>query len=216
MTRLMAERRQTLLRSARETAARLEEPAARQAAAALAILHRSGVEGLRRVLRRDVRVLTGATAVHWQRFATAVRPLLEQIAKDSGQEEAAFFLGWVKRLARVDPGATRQAWPARPGPALPAAGDSVEAELLEERTRRGGWKARDPVSGLTGPIQSSGDIPSTAKPGDRLMLVVASVTPNEMAFRFPRPEAEDRARRGAAARQEQRRRNPPERRPRSR
>jgi len=69
--------------------------------------------------------------------------------------------------------------------ALPKPGDRVEATLLEERTKKGGWKARHEPSGLAGPVQNTGDVPATAKAGDRLTLVVASVTAREIAFRFP-------------------------------
>lgn len=69
--------------------------------------------------------------------------------------------------------------------ALPKPGDRVEAALLEERTKKGGWKARHEPSGLAGPVQNTGDVPATAKAGDRLTLVVASVTAREIAFRFP-------------------------------
>ncbi|MBX6330500.1 MAG: type III-B CRISPR module RAMP protein Cmr6 [Gemmatimonadaceae bacterium] len=79
---------------------------------------------------------------------------------------------------------------ARPAPTaagglLPRAGDRVEATLLEERTKKGGWKARHEPSGLSGPIHNSGDVPAEKKAGDRLTLEVASVTTQQMAFRFP-------------------------------
>ncbi len=69
--------------------------------------------------------------------------------------------------------------------ALPKPGDRVEATLLEERTKKGGWKARHELSGLTGPVQDTGNVPASAKAGDRLTLVVASITAREIAFRFP-------------------------------
>jgi CRISPR-associated protein Cmr6 len=69
---------------------------------------------------------------------------------------------------------------------LPKAGDRVEATLLEERTKKGGWKARHEPTGLAGPIHNSADVPAGAKPGDRLTLEVASVNPREIAFRVPR------------------------------
>ncbi|MBP7569106.1 MAG: type III-B CRISPR module RAMP protein Cmr6 [Acidobacteria bacterium] len=74
---------------------------------------------------------------------------------------------------------------AAPGGMLPKSGDRVEATLLEERTKKGGWKARHEPSGLVGPIQNTAEVPADAKPGDRLMLVVASVKEREMHFRFP-------------------------------
>lgn len=70
----------------------------------------------------------------------------------------------------------------------PKPGNLVEATLLEERTRKGGWKARHEPSGLAGPVQNSVDVPPTATPGSRLTLVVASVTDREMAFRVPPAE----------------------------
>lgn len=74
---------------------------------------------------------------------------------------------------------------AAPGGPLPKPGDRVEATLLEERTRKGGWKARHEPSGLAGPIQNSAAVPATEKAGGRLTLVVASVSAGEIAFRVP-------------------------------
>lgn len=67
----------------------------------------------------------------------------------------------------------------------PRAGERVEAVLLEERTKKGGWKARHEPSGLTGPIQNSGDVPSTMNTGDRVELVVAISKGAESAFKYP-------------------------------
>jgi len=74
---------------------------------------------------------------------------------------------------------------AAPGGMLPKSGDRVEATLLEERTKKGGWKARHEPSGLAGPIQNSADVPAAEKAGNRLTLVVASVSAREIAFRVP-------------------------------
>lgn len=68
---------------------------------------------------------------------------------------------------------------------LPAAGERVQAVLLEGKTKKGGWKARHETSGLPGPIQNTGDAPSDAEPGQRVDLVVASANPREIAFRWP-------------------------------
>jgi CRISPR-associated protein Cmr6 len=78
---------------------------------------------------------------------------------------------------------------------LPRPGDRVEAQLLEERTRRGGWRAVHAPSGLSGPIQNSGDVPSDRKAGDVLELIVASATERGLDFRYPTPADEARARR---------------------
>ena len=72
---------------------------------------------------------------------------------------------------------------------LPQANDRVEAELLEEKTKKGGWKAKHPDSGLDGPIQDTGNVPTDAKPGQRVTLTVAYATPQEIAFRWAPPKA---------------------------
>lgn len=72
-----------------------------------------------------------------------------------------------------------------PAQATPKPGDRVEGVLLEERTRKGGWKARHEPSGLAGPIQNTADVPPDEKPGNRMPLIVASVSAREIAFRFP-------------------------------
>ncbi len=78
---------------------------------------------------------------------------------------------------------------------LPRPGDKVEAQLLEERTKKGGWRAMHGGSGLSGPIQNSGDVPSDKKAGDVLELIVASATERGIDFRYPTPADEVRAKR---------------------
>jgi len=78
---------------------------------------------------------------------------------------------------------------------LPRPGDRVEAQLLEERTKRGGWRARHAPSGLSGPIQNSGDVPADRNAGDVLELIVASATERGIDFRYPTPADEARAKR---------------------
>lgn len=78
-------------------------------------------------------------------------------------------------------------------PTLPAPGTTVEAQLLAERTKKRGWKARHQPSDLSGPIQNSGDVPADKKAGDTLNLIVASANQREIAFRYPTPADEQRA-----------------------
>lgn len=78
---------------------------------------------------------------------------------------------------------------------LPKPGDRVEAQLLEERTKKGGWRVIHAPSGLSGPIQNSGDVPSDRKAGDTLELIVASATERGIDFRYPTPADEARAKR---------------------
>jgi CRISPR-associated protein Cmr6 len=70
-------------------------------------------------------------------------------------------------------------------PGLPKAGDRVEAVLLKEKTRKGGWRARHVASGLAGPIQNTSAVPAEKQPGDTVTLIVRSVNPKEIAFAWP-------------------------------
>lgn len=74
---------------------------------------------------------------------------------------------------------------SRPSPQAPRPqpGQTVEAELLEERTKKGGWKACHKPSGMTGPIQNGDAVPPECQPGDKVSLIVASAT--DPAFRYP-------------------------------
>lgn len=79
--------------------------------------------------------------------------------------------------------------------ARPSPGEMVDAKLLQERTRKGGWKAMHEPSGLGGPIQNSGDVPADKNVGDTLKLIVAIANEHELAFRYPTPADEARAQR---------------------
>jgi CRISPR-associated protein Cmr6 len=79
--------------------------------------------------------------------------------------------------------------PAAPGPSSPfAPGQEVQAILLEEKTRKGGWKAQIQDAVYKGEIQNSDAVPKDRKPGDVVTLVVAT-TPDDqrayVAFRWP-------------------------------
>jgi CRISPR-associated protein Cmr6 len=76
---------------------------------------------------------------------------------------------------------------------LPLSGSGVEAVLLEEKTKKGGWRAKHEPTELTGPIQNSGEVPGDRKPGDKLTLVVASVNEREIAFRYSSASGESGA-----------------------
>jgi len=61
--------------------------------------------------------------------------------------------------------------------ALPEANNPVVAILLEEKTKKGGWKARlakgDPTPG---PIVNNSDVPADVTPGQEVTLIVSSIT----------------------------------------
>jgi CRISPR-associated protein Cmr6 len=83
---------------------------------------------------------------------------------------------------------------------LPRPGEWIDAHLLEERTRKGGWKAQHPASGLSGPIQNSHDVPAGQGPGETLQLIVAIANDRELAFRYPTPADEARTQRTSGKR----------------
>jgi CRISPR-associated protein Cmr6 len=68
---------------------------------------------------------------------------------------------------------------------LPRPGERVEATLLLERTKKGGWRAQHTATGISGPIQNSADVPSDKKPGDIVTLIVKNATEGEIGFRYP-------------------------------
>ncbi len=63
--------------------------------------------------------------------------------------------------------------PVPPPSRTPKAGDQVEVLLLEEKTKKGKWKALHEDSGLKGVVQD--DIPLKVEPGKRLPLFVHSI-----------------------------------------
>lgn len=75
--------------------------------------------------------------------------------------------------------------PSLGGLKLPSPGDRVEAVLLEEKTKKGGWKARHIATGITGPIQNSNEVPGDKNAGERVILIVTSANEREIAFRYP-------------------------------
>ena len=76
---------------------------------------------------------------------------------------------------------------------VPRPGDRVEALLLEEKTKNGGWKAKHPQSGLVGPVQNTAEVPGDKQPGETLTLIVSSVSPRDIAFKYPTAKEDERA-----------------------
>jgi CRISPR-associated protein Cmr6 len=79
---------------------------------------------------------------------------------------------------------------------MPAAGERVQAVLLEEKTKGGGWKARHAATGRVGPIVNSNDVPGDRKAGDEVELIVASINPTAIQFRFPTAQDTGRSPKG--------------------
>ncbi len=78
---------------------------------------------------------------------------------------------------------------------LPSPGTIVKAVLLEEKTKKGGWKARHVDSGCIGHIVNSEKVPGDKQPGDEVELIVASAS-DLMSFRWPTEEEKQRAQKG--------------------
>jgi CRISPR-associated protein Cmr6 len=88
---------------------------------------------------------------------------------------------------RADIGGTAGLFPEIPASTPPAAdgtprvGGRVRAELVEEKTKHGGWKAKDLTSGQVRAIQNTARVPSDKKAGDIVELEV----PNNAEFKWP-------------------------------
>jgi CRISPR-associated protein Cmr6 len=137
-------------------------------------------------------------AAHLPNLADS-RKFLEEFLKDFGndiQHRATFQPPPAPPNAGSGSGRNmpqRTAQPQQPAPpSRPQPGQRVEATLLEEKTKKGGWKARHEPSGLSGPIQNSGDVPGEKSAGDKLTLIVASANEREIAFRYPTSADEQR------------------------
>jgi CRISPR-associated protein Cmr6 len=63
------------------------------------------------------------------------------------------------------------------------AGDKVMAVLLEEKTKKGGWKAQHLDSGKSGPVINSVNVQGQA--GDRVTLIVNAVSSVDISFKWP-------------------------------
>lgn len=83
----------------------------------------------------------------------------------------------------------RETSPANPVPdGMTKPGDRVEAVLVDEKTNKGGWRAKCKSGDHAGPIQNSNEVPEDKKPGDTVTLIVA----NRTDFRWPTRADEER------------------------
>jgi hypothetical protein len=56
---------------------------------------------------------------------------------------------------------------------------------LEEKTKKGGWKAKHELSGLSGAVVNHEIVQRDAQPGDRLTLTVKSINEKMIEFKVP-------------------------------
>ena len=116
--------------------------------------------------------------------------------------------GRPNRRERKSGGAgSRTARPAKTLPAptprlLPATGERVEGVLVEEKTRKGGWKAAVEIGGrwIVGDIFNSGEVPPDAGPGLEAEVVVRVANPANASFLWLSPDVEERLKKAAAHR----------------
>jgi hypothetical protein len=69
-------------------------------------------------------------------------------------------------------------------PGLPKSGEAVQCVLLEERTRKGGWRARLAKRDLAGPVTNSAEVPPSARPGQVVELRVGAVSEDGTHIQF--------------------------------
>ncbi len=89
----------------------------------------------------------------------------------------------------------------RPRPPLPQpnhplkSGQEILGVLLEQKTKKGGWKAKDTRTGIEGNIQNSESVPPDAKPGQEVTLIVKIPNPKNASFLRPTPEIKQKLKR---------------------
>jgi CRISPR-associated protein Cmr6 len=124
----------------------------------------------------------------------AMQLLREALAEWGVGGKTSSGYGRLVDPARVNDGRQTGSFVADQPVVLPKPGELVDARLLEQRTKGGGWRAMHEPSGLSGPIHNTTDVPTDKKADDRLKLVVASANVREIAFRYPTEADQARAR----------------------
>jgi CRISPR-associated protein Cmr6 len=144
-------------------------------------LHKELLADLGERLRK--RVKDSATKGQWappRPTPAAAGPPQRRISSASALSSGGRSQSLLTRVpdsSRVPPTATVSS--------LPQPGASVDAVLLEQKTSKGGWRARHVGTDIAGPIQNSSAVPPDKRPDDTVKLFVASATPTEIAFRWP-------------------------------
>ncbi|MGH8012910.1 MAG: type III-B CRISPR module RAMP protein Cmr6 [Candidatus Binataceae bacterium] len=127
--------------------------------------------------------------------ALAMRLLLEALAEWGVGGKTSSGYGRLN-VESLEGGSQRSSVVQAKLVAPPKPGEMVEVQLLEERTKKGGWRATHEPSGWSGPIENTSDVPTDKNPGDKLKLTVkhASVSGRELTFRYPTAADEARER----------------------
>ena len=75
--------------------------------------------------------------------------------------------------------------PPPPEPYKGKSGESVDAVLLTEKTKKGGWRAQIKGHSQSGPVQNNDAVSSDVKEGNVVQLLIASINDREVAFKWP-------------------------------
>ena len=111
-------------------------------------------------------------------------------------ETRDFLRAEIERVPRAGRRVPPKPSPTRPGAGRPEPseqhpenGSLVEAVLLEERTKKGGWRARHEPSGKEGHIENTANVPVERKPGDIVELYYVK---SQRAFLWPTEDVRTR------------------------
>ena len=125
------------------------------------------------------------------------KKLLEERAKEVGSSSGAGGpsgprggRGGRRRSSARQPSASPPPFdgaPPKRREGLPRGGDRVDVNLIEEKTKKGGWKFRHEATGLEGSFVNSADVPSTAMAGQAVPVIVQFANEREMSARWPEP-----------------------------
>ena len=146
-------------------------------------------------------------AVHLGGAKTGGKRIVEDLHGEPFVAMAAALFGGEARGAARKGGPPDRGRPAPGSPpprptVLPAAGQQVRAVLIDEKTKRGGWKAETVgTTRVVGHILNSDEVPPDAGPGLEEELVVKVSNPANASFEWPSPAVEARLAKPAARRE---------------
>ena len=129
---------------------------------------------------------------------------LEEYQKARATEYLRDYVPEGDEKPRSSTGAPPESSGGLPSLKFPKPGDRVQAVLIDEKTKKGKWKARIAGGGMIGDIMNSEAVPGDAKPGQEVSLIVrvARATngsfywpTDEVAAKFSRPAPTGRGRR---------------------
>jgi len=95
---------------------------------------------------------------------------------------------WEERWRQLSPrhGGFVQVFPARENESRSEihSGSVVRCHLLEQKTRKEGWRARLTGHRLAGPVTNSADVPGTARAGQAVLLQIGTISADRRRIQF--------------------------------